>query len=85
MEKKTTNSEIIAIDNTLKLLRRGKWEMEGEEVLAFYRLFEFWVKKLNELKQPPVVISQIEEPIKSSSEPSTSKKSNKGKKDGNKQ
>jgi hypothetical protein len=63
---KQLNPEIVAIENTLKLLRRGKFEMEGEEALAFFRLFEFWVKRLNELKQPPVSIVKTEEPIKSS-------------------
>lgn len=60
MDKK---SEIIAIENVLKLLRRGKWELEGDEILAFYRSFEFLIKKLNELKQSDIEIKQ-KEPIK---------------------
>jgi hypothetical protein len=62
---KPLNPEIVAIENTLKLLRRGKFEMEGEEALAFFRLFEFWVKRLNELKQPPISVVKPEEIIKS--------------------
>lgn len=61
--EKPQNPDIIAIDNTLKLLRRGKWELEGEEVLAFYRLFEFWAKKLADLKKPPLVAEIVKEPI----------------------
>lgn len=73
---KPLNPEIVAIDNTLKLLRRGKWEMEGEEVLAFYRVFEFWAKKLHDLNKPPVSATIIESPIKPL-EPSEPKKKKK--------
>ena len=62
---KQINPEIVAIENTLKLLRRGKFEMEGEEALAFFRLFEFWVKRLNELKAPPISVVAPVEAIKS--------------------
>jgi hypothetical protein len=61
--EKPQHPDIVAIDNTLKLLRRGKWEMEGEEVLAFYRVFEYWAKRLAELKKPPVVAKPVESPI----------------------
>ena len=61
MDKK---AEIIATENILKLLRRGKWELEGDEILAFYRSFEFLVKKLNELKQPDIKVASVD-PIKS--------------------
>lgn len=61
--EKPQNPDIIAIDNTLKLLRRGKWELEGEEALAFYRLFEYWAKRLADLKKPPVAVKPVEQPI----------------------
>lgn len=79
---KPLNPEAVAIDNTLKLLRRGKWEMEGEEVLAFYRVFEYWAKRLHDLNKPPLSISPVEQPIKAPAEsaiPSEPKKSKKKK------
>lgn len=78
---KPLNPEIVAIDNTLKLLRRGKWEMEGEEVLAFYRVFEFWAKRLHDLNKPPLVASLVEQPITTPLTPDSEKKPKKSKKD----
>lgn len=47
-------NEKVIIENTLKLLRKGKFELEGEEALAFYSLFGYWVKKLQEFNKPAI-------------------------------
>lgn len=60
MEKQ---KEISMIDNTLKLLQRGKYELTGEEALVYYTCFSYLVKKLNELKAPEIKISEPQ-PIK---------------------
>lgn len=41
----------IKIENTLKLLRRGKWELEGEEILAFHQIFAYLVGLLNQISK----------------------------------
>ena len=61
MEKK---QEIALIDSTLKLLRRGKYELSGDEALVFHSCFQYLVKRLNELQQPDIVVSPPKEPVK---------------------
>jgi hypothetical protein len=54
------NQEIALLENTLKLLRRGKYELTGEEALVFYSSFDYIIRRINELKKPeitPVVAS----------------------------
>jgi len=51
MEKK---QEIILIENTLKLLRRGKYDLTGEEAIVFYNCFQYLVKRVAELNQPEI-------------------------------
>lgn len=41
----------VKIENILKLLRRGKYELGGEEVLAFHQCFEYLVRLLQEIKK----------------------------------
>lgn len=55
--------EKIAIENTLKLLKRGKWEMQGDEILAFHQCFIYWLKRLEQLKKPEINIIPEEKPI----------------------
>lgn len=62
--------EIAILENTLKLLRKGKYELTGEEALVFYTSFDYLIKKINQLKQPEIVpsatpVNKIEEPVKS--------------------
>jgi hypothetical protein len=61
MDKK---QEAALIDSTLKLLRRGKFELSGDEALVFHSCFQYLVKKLNDLNKPEVVISPVVEPVK---------------------
>lgn len=56
----------VQIDNILKLLRRGKWELQGEEILAFHQCFSYLVKLLDESKKPAIQTAVVEEPIKKS-------------------
>lgn len=42
--------EKTKLENILRLLRRGKWELEGEEVLAFYQCFDYLTKVLKDMK-----------------------------------
>jgi hypothetical protein len=51
MEKK---QEITLIENTLKLLRRGKYELTGEEAIVFHSCFQYLVKRIAELNQPEI-------------------------------
>lgn len=59
------NTEIALVENTLKLLRRGKYELTGEEAVVFYSCFQYLTKKLNELKQPEIKAQTQSEPIPS--------------------
>lgn len=62
--------EKTKIENILRLLRRGKWELEGEEVLAFYQCFDYLGRILKDMKeaeeQQKIVASAkvVESPIK---------------------
>lgn len=57
------NQEIILLENTLKLLRKGKFELTGDEALVFYSSFDYIVKKINELKKPDIVPVTAPAPI----------------------
>lgn len=62
-------NKTLMYENLLKLLRRGKWELDGDEILAFYQSFSFIIKELEESKKPklasvPVVSPIQEEPLK---------------------
>ena len=59
----TKEQEIAYIDQTLKLLRRGKFELTGEEAIVLNGCFSYLVKRLNDLKAP-LVPKQVEEPVK---------------------
>lgn len=48
-------SELIRIDNILKLLRRGKWELSGEEILAFQQCFQYLLDRHKQLSKPEPV------------------------------
>lgn len=67
-------NELVRIENILALLRRGKYELTGEEILAFNQCFEYLLNKRSELKNPgpsavatPVVVAApaLVNPIKS--------------------
>lgn len=60
----TKEQEIAYIDQTLKLLRRGKFELSGEEALVLGGVFQYLVKRMNDLKNP-VVPKEVQEPVKS--------------------
>lgn len=60
MDKK---QEAAVIDSTLKLLRRGKFELSGDEALVFHGCFQYLVKKFNDLNKPEIVIVPTETPI----------------------
>lgn len=60
----TKEQEIAYIDQTLKLLRRGKFELTGEEAIVLGGVFQYLVKRMNELKAPPVLPKQVQEPVK---------------------
>ncbi len=48
------NKEIAFIDATLKLLRKGKFEITGEEAIVLNGCFSYLVGRMNELKQPDI-------------------------------
>ena len=55
--------EISLLENTLKLLRRGKFELTGEEAIVLYSSFDYLVKRINELKKPEVAPIATPAPI----------------------
>ena len=57
----TKERELLLLDNTLKLLRKGKFELSGEEALVFHACFEYLVNRIKELKEVPAIKS---EPVK---------------------
>lgn len=59
----TKEQEIAYIDQTLKLLRRGKFELTGEEALVLGGVFKYLVERLNQLKTP-LVPKEVVEPVK---------------------
>jgi hypothetical protein len=46
--------EISLLENTLKLLRRGKYELTGEEAIVLYSSFDYLIKRINELRKPEI-------------------------------
>jgi hypothetical protein len=46
--------EISLLENTLKLLRRGKYELTGEEAIVMYSSFDYLIRRINELKKPEI-------------------------------
>ena len=46
------------LDNILKLLKRGKWELEGEEILAFFYSYKWLVEKLQSLSIPQPLVKE---------------------------
>ena len=64
-----TKTDLARLEQLLKALRRGKYELEGEEVLAFAQCFA-WASTLHEAikdsltPKPPVVSAPppVEEP-----------------------
>ena len=66
MEKK---QEKLILENIIKILRKGKYELSGDEVIVFYQSFNYIIDKIRtidlELKPlPPVIIPEIkEEPV----------------------
>lgn len=75
--------EKTKIENILRLLRRGKWELEGEEVLAFYQCFDYLSRVLKEMnmaeEQKKIATSAkvVESPIKIDAPPTKSRKKDK--------
>lgn len=63
MQKESPSKDEIMLQNALKLLQKGKFELTGEEALAFRQVFEYLVNKLRACKMPQV-IEKPEEPIK---------------------
>jgi hypothetical protein len=51
--------DLIQAENLIKILRKGKWELEFEEILAFNQVF-LWAVQLN---------AQVKEDIKKAEEP----------------
>lgn len=68
------DQEIILLENTLKLLRKGKYELSGDEALVFYSSFEYLVKRINELKKPEIVQVATPAPALKIAEPEKAKK-----------
>lgn len=62
------DQEIVILENTLKLLRKGKYELSGDEALVFYSSFDYIIKKIQDLKKPLTPVVQptpiISEPLK---------------------
>lgn len=57
------DKKLIRIKNLLSMLGRGKWELQGDEILAFAQAIEFVLDLEKEMKSPPQPI-EVKEPIK---------------------
>lgn len=52
-----TKSDLARLDTTMKALKRGKYELEGEEVLAFAQAFAYVSDLFDRIK------ADIENPV----------------------
>ena len=89
-------NEKMRLHNIMALLKRGKFELTGEEILVFNQCYEYLMIKIKAIErsevsqpappvsQPPVPVSQpapeIPESAKTESSPETPKKNKKIKK-----
>lgn len=53
----------VILENTLRLLRKAKFEITGEEALVIHQVFSYWVSELKKLEASG---KQVPEPPKSS-------------------
>ncbi len=53
----------LMYENLLKLLRRGKWELDGDEILAFHQSFSFIIRELEESKKSKIASVPVVSPI----------------------
>ena len=63
MEKQAPSKDEVMLQNALTLLQKGKYELTGEEALAFRQVFEYLLQKLRAC-QMPISVENVEEPIK---------------------
>lgn len=49
----------VTIENTIRLLRRGKYEFTGDEAVVFYQCLQALVKELDKFKPAPVTPAPI--------------------------
>lgn len=61
-----SKQEKIILENTLRLLRKGKYELSGDEAIVFHQCFSYLVDKLTNLNKPviPVILPKEEQIIK---------------------
>ena len=68
-----TKTDLARLEQLLKVFRRGKYELEGEEVLAFAQCFH-WAGALCEtVKESLVPKPVVTEPIPSKAKPKKAK------------
>jgi len=81
---KYTKNDLINIQNLLKITRRGKYELDGEESIAFAHACTWLARLYQEIKKevepeqakPPIVAKELKPAIRQS----TAKKASKSKK-----
>jgi hypothetical protein len=42
----------VVLENTLKLLRKARFDITGEEALVVHQVFAYWVNELKKLENP---------------------------------
>lgn len=62
-------NESLRIENLLKLLRRGSFELSGEEALIFAQSFEWLLEKKKQLSQASVPALPAPQPVAILKEP----------------
>jgi hypothetical protein len=55
--------EKIIIENTIKLLRKGRYEITGDEVAVFYQCLTYLIDKVKSLDTPKQTIVAESKPI----------------------
>lgn len=69
--------DLARLENVIKALKRGKYELEGDEILAFAQSFA-WLSSLFDKMQADIAKPKVEpEPIKEPEPKTTEKKSKK--------
>lgn len=66
--------EKAIIENALRLLRKGKYELSGDEALVFHQCFSYLIEKLKKLDQPLPIPQEVKPVIQEPEQKSQKKK-----------
>lgn len=69
------NISLNQLEQLVKILKRGKWELDGEEILAVASAISFLVKGIQDEKNKPKIPPKEEQLVKIQEKPIKTKKS----------